>query len=463
MLVTHRSVSDAIMARTNRGWHHKPGASVSIGPVLHGNLLRRILNCVGRSRRKSGRDPRMNSVSAVVLSSSKSGLAVVRALGSLKIPVICVWYGRTRFAASSRFARYASRSPDPNEDEASFVEFLLSKGDWWGGVLFPTDDATLLAVARNKIRLSNRYRVVSEDWAIVRQLLEKLDTYSLASRFGVPCPRVQKIGNSSRAAAFAREVGFPCLVKPSVSHSFFKRFGAKMILVRSEDELADCLGRLGPYAEDLMVSEYIPGDDTCGVNYNSFFVGGNPLSEFTAEKVRLKPVGIGFPTVVKSRKVPQVIEYGRTMLKALGYEGFSCMEFKRDCRDGVYKLMEINARHNFSGMLALHCGFNFPLLSYAAATGAELPAQPGEVPEDIFWIDEERDIAGFGHAVRAGLRSARHYADPYFRRPVFSVCSVKDPMPSLRQLVEALGFKVRERIRSPRDDPSRRAARYLKS
>lgn len=405
----------------------------------------------------------MSVVPAVVLSASKSGLAVARGLGSLNIPVICVWYGHTRLAASSKFTHHSSRSPDPNEDAAAFVEFLLSKREWCGSVLFPTDDASLLAVARNKTQLSYHYRVVAENWAIVRQLLEKIDTYDLASRLGIPCPRVQKVGNTSDAAAFARQVGFPCLIKPSVSHSFFRRFGAKMILVQSEDELGDCLDRLDPHSGELMLSEYIPGDDTCGVNYNSFFLGDAPFSEFTAEKVRLKPQRIGFPTVVRSCKVPKVIEYARTMLKALDYQGFSCMEFKRDVRDGVYKLMEVNARHNFSGMLALRCGFNFPYLSYAAATGAELPAQPGDVPEDIFWIDEERDIAGFLRAAGSGLDTTRLYADPYLRRSVFSVLSATDPVPSLRQFAEAIGSKVRRRVGRSHDETRRHAERHLKS
>jgi len=63
--------------------------------------------------------------------------------------------------------------------------------------------------------------------------------------------------------------------------------------------------------------------------------------------------------VIVSQKIPEIIEPGRKLLAALNYEGFSCVEFKKDQRDQVYKLMEINARPNLSGALAVRAGINF--------------------------------------------------------------------------------------------------------
>lgn len=382
---------------------------------------------------------------AIVLCCSKAGLAVIRALGANAVPVIGVWYGDTRMAASSRFVKDNCRSPHPDADASAFTDFLLSRAaEWPGGVLIPTDDASLLAVSKYKERLSGSYRVASEDWSVVRQLLEKLSTYELARQADVACPRVQKIESAEDAVAFAREVGFPCLIKPSIGHKFFARFRAKMLFIHSVDELRRCMSDLGGYGDELMLSEYIPGDDTAGANYNSFFAANNPLCEFTAEKVRLKPQRIGFPTVVKSRRNQEVIELGRKMLQAIGYRGFSCMEFKRDRRDGLYKLMEVNARHNFSGMLALKCGLNFPFLSYAAAIGAPLPTPSAEWSQGVYWIDEERDMKGLARS----LRNSRAYLVPYLRKHVFATFAASDPLPSLQQAVEAARFMARRSMRT---------------
>jgi predicted ATP-grasp superfamily ATP-dependent carboligase len=369
-------------------------------------------------------------------------------LGRAGVPVVAVCFGRGQVAAASRYATARERAPDPNEDEAAFLEFLLdAAGKWTGAVVFPTDDATLMAVSKNKERLSNCYRVVAEDWAVVRQLLEKVHTYAIAENRGIPCPRLRPVGQTDEALELAREIGFPCILKPSLGHVFFRRHHAKMVFAHSLDELRGLIDRFGPEASELMLSEFIPGDDTRGANYNSFHVEGHPYQEFTAEKIRLKPARIGFPTAVVSRWRPAVAELGRRMVRAVGYRTFSCAEFKRDERDGVHKLMEVNARHNYSGALALACGINFPYLSYLDALGQALPSGGRTQNEGVRWIDEERGVGGAVAAARAGAGAVWAYLEPYARRRVFAVFSASDPLPSLQQAGELLR---RSRGREPR-------------
>jgi predicted ATP-grasp superfamily ATP-dependent carboligase len=192
-----------------------------------------------------------------------------------------------------------------------------------------------------------------------------------------------------------------------------------------------------------MLSEFIPGDDTCGANYNSFYVAGVPVQEFTAAKLRLKPTMIGFPTAVVSRYLPEVIELGRSMSAAIGLRGYSCMEFKRDERDERFKLMEVNARHNFSGMLALACGLNFPYLSYLDVCGQAMPARPSASIEGLYWVDEERDIIGLAQSFLGGYRSAATYSEPYRRGGVFAVFSLADPMPALRLVATSVASRLK--------------------
>lgn len=381
----------------------------------------------------------MSSPPAVVLCCSKAGLAVARSLGAAGVRVIGVWYGRSKLACRSRFVASCHRSPDPEQDEAAFLDFLTARSnDWGGGVLFPTDDASLLSVSRHKTRLTDHYRVVAEDWDVVRPLLEKVHTTEIAMRCGVPCPRIQPITSVAQALAFAREIGFPCIVKPSVGHTFFRRYHVKMVFAHSAGELAAWLDRFEEYPDELMLCEFIPGDDTCGANYNSFYVHAEPRQEFTAAKVRLKPTRIGFPTAVVSRPIPEVTAYGRRLLQSIGYHGFSCAEFKRDERDGIYKLMEINARHNFSGALAFRCGINFPYLSYLDAVGGSLPDAAVEQANGIYWIDEERDLKGLVGSLIGGTRAARAYLEPYLEQSVFAVFSRRDIWPSFQQAGETL-------------------------
>jgi len=73
------------------------------------------------------------------------------------------------------------------------------------------------------------------------------------------------------------------------------------------------------------------------------------------------------------------------MLRALDFHGFANIEFKRDPRDGQYKIIEVNARHNLSALLAVRCGVNFPLLQYRHLVHGELPDQP-QCRQGVYWI-----------------------------------------------------------------------------
>jgi D-aspartate ligase len=389
------------------------------------------------------REPRVQLVPAIVAGCSKAGLAIIRALGSHNVPIVGVGYGRGQIGLGSRFVRERVRSPDPAMDEAGFLDCLQAVAERWAGaVLFPSDDGSLVTLSRNKPLLSRNFRVVAERWHLVRSLIDKQHTYEVARFVGVPCPRLQLVRDVADARAFAREIGFPCLLKPTVGHLFFKAFARKMLMAHSPDELERGLQAVRDYPGEVMLCEFIPGPDTCSANYNSFCVAGQPVQEFTAQKVRMSPTSIGFPTVVHSQHMPAVLSVGRRMAAALGYDGFSCMEFKLDSRDGAYKLMEVNGRHNYSGQLASACGIDFPLLSYLAAQNVSLPVVQSELPE-LFWIDEERDIRG---ALRVMLRrnsAVRAYFEPYRRPNVYAVFSRSDPMPSLRLAADSVARALR--------------------
>jgi predicted ATP-grasp superfamily ATP-dependent carboligase len=200
----------------------------------------------------------------------------------------------------------------------------------------------------------------------------------------------------------------------------------------------------------VMVQELIQGGDECGVNYNCLMIEGEPIVEFTAEKVRLSPPTFGVPRVVISKRIPEIIEPGRAILRGLGFQGFACTEFKRDVRTGTYQFMEVNGRHNRSGMLAVSCGINFPLLEYEFLAYGKSP-KPASFREGVYWIDDVKDfVESFRH--RAVERySWRQLARPYFQPHVYAVWDWRDPKPLLkrcRDLMLAAGNGRREKASS---------------
>jgi D-aspartate ligase len=103
------------------------------------------------------------------------------------------------------------------------------------------------------------------------------------------------------------------------------------------------------------------------------------------------------------------------------------VEFKRDPRDGGYKLMEVNARHWLWHSLAAACGVNLSYVAYRDAIG-----DPFVAPRQIDgprWILTLKDVVDSTHEVTRGELSAVSWAVSLGRTRVDGVMSLRDPLP----------------------------------
>jgi D-aspartate ligase len=374
----------------------------------------------------------------IVVYSHIVGLAVIRALGRLGVPIVVLHYKKVEFGYLSRYVDRHFTISSPEVDEEAFLAEVLSLADQYpGALLVPTDDYTVIALSKNKARLERHFRVAVQAWSVVGRLIEKQHTYELAERLGISCPRTALCETGEDLEIRITDFQFPCLLKPCQGHKFFDRFRKKVVIVQNAQELRARFHELQALGIQVMLQEIIPGEACEGVNYNSYFVDGEPIAEFTAEKVRVDPPFFGSPRAIVSRRIPQILEPGRKLLKALGYNGFSCMEFKRDERDGLYKLMEVNARHNLSGALAVACGMNFPWIMYRDLIDGQVEGRR-EFRENIYWIDLTKDVMRFFVSRREEGYSLREYFFPYLHKHVFAVLDISDPLPFLKRCLDLL-------------------------
>lgn len=371
---------------------------------------------------------------AIVCGSHVTGLGIIRSLGIHGIPILAISYESTDMGQVSRFAGKALKTPNPLASPDAFVEFLFNLPcDYSGAVLFAGDDAALSAVSKRKSDLESRFVVACPQWETANRCLDKRYTYELAERVGIPVPRTCHPKSLEDIHCYLEEYRFPCIVKPCTSHIYQSCFKKKMVLVGSEKELLREFRRAHECGIDVMIQEYIPGDDTCGANFNSLFWNGACFAHFTAEKVRLSNGGFGVPCVVRHKEIPDIVEYGTRIIGALGLSGYSCTEFKRDPRDGRYKLMEVNGRHNRSGLLALKCGINFALMEYALLTNSDCAEAVSKLNKEVFWIDEFKDIMTWLRPVCSCRYPPFRYFEPYFRKNVYAVFDRKDMKPFLKR------------------------------
>jgi D-aspartate ligase len=350
---------------------------------------------------------------ALVLSANVPALGVIRGLAEANAPIFVFRYRNDDMAQASRHVLRTFRTRDPLADERGFVEDVIERARRFrGGLLMPASDETLAAVSRAKPELEEQYVVGCPTPETAAICLDKALTARLAAEANLPAPRTVVPRTLYEAVAASEALGFPLLVKPAQSHLYYRAFGRKMARVRDGAELELRYEEAAAAGLVVMLQEVIRGRDHDVVNYNAYCSNGEVLVEFTARQLRKAPPRFGSPRVLISEWIPEVVEPARQVLSALGYSGFANVEMKRDARDGHYKLLEVNARHNMSSLLAVRCGVNFPMIEYLHRIREEQP-QPRRQREGVYWVNNLQDLAYSlrGHSSEGLSLSA--YVAPY--------------------------------------------------
>jgi predicted ATP-grasp superfamily ATP-dependent carboligase len=390
---------------------------------------------------------------AIIVHAHTAGLGVIRALGEMNVPVTVMHYENIEIGHLSRFVNEKIRVPDPRASEKDFIDTILDQAKKLkGGLLLPCNDYTVVAISRHKKKLEKFYKVAIPEWEITRKTIIKKYTYDLAEKLGVPFPKTCVLKSEEDIKKVNSHISYPCIMKPCEGHKFYDTYGKKMVMVKNEQELMDSYNKVSGLGLDVMAQEFIPGDDSHGVNYNSYFWEGAPLAEFTAEKVRSAPPFLGFPRVVISKDLTDVVALGRRLLRGIGFYGYSCMEFKRDARNGIYKLMEVNPRNNLSTSLAVTCGINFPWMIYRHLLFDEI-ITVNQPKQNVYWIDIVKDVVHSIRYRREERYRLSHYLRPYVSRKVFAVFRLDDPLPFIKRFgngfyklssfVQRLLFKIK--------------------
>jgi D-aspartate ligase len=379
-----------------------------------------------------GRLQALKPIPAYVLGGYEAGLAVIRSLGAAGVPVIAVWSSELERARHSRNVKLSVRAPHPWHESEAYVELLLELGSRVGrGLLIPTTDEAVSAVGRAKEELETRHAVACPPWPVVERFLDKHLTYECARELGVPLPLTVLPGSAEELERLAANLPYPVVVKPRLGHLYRDAFGVKLTKASDRGELVSAWRRSERAGIGTVIQEFVPGSESEGANYNAYLVDGEPAVEVTARKVRLSPPDLGYPMVVVSGHVPEVIDPARRLLRGMGMSGFANVEFKRDTRDGTYKLMEVNGRPNMSGLLSIRCGIDFPLLTYRHVVLGDPPSpgRGGGREERVYWINDGPDVWAGIQGVRAGKSSLRNFLEPYLCPHVFASLSLADPGP----------------------------------
>jgi D-aspartate ligase len=374
-------------------------------------------------------------VGALVVGGDHPGLAIARSLGRRGIPVYLLDNGR----CISSFSRYATKVVKVGDllDARKTVDAVLEVGrrfnlrNW---VLFPTRDETVAAFSLHRAELSEFFRVTTGEWKSIQWAWDKKKTYELAVSLGIPCPKTFNLKSADELSSLSSSL--PLAIKPAVKENFFYATGAKAWRADTVEQLSKfydkAVRQIRP--EEILIQEIIPGDGREQYSYCAFVRNGRPHSTLTARRSRQYPREFGrAASYVETVEQPEIEELSERFLKAIQYNGLVEIEYKRDPKDGKYKLLDVNARAWGFHRIGLACGVDFPYLLFADQLG--LSSQQVHAKAGVAWLRLLTDIPTALSDLMHGSLSLSAYFRSLRATRVEAVFSWKDPLPSLGEML----------------------------
>ena len=366
---------------------------------------------------------------AIIIEGHVQGLSNVRALGEVGIPIYVIDTGK----CLAQFSKYCIKYfKCPDYSSAEFIDFLIELGkkeslhNW---TLIPSNDHIVENLSNNLSRLKPYYLTLSPDPEILYNIINKRTLLSIASHCNTPIPKTCYPDNMDQLASLR----FPVLLKGTLGLTFYKSMHVKAVEITNREDFVgifqSVLSKVGP--DDLMIQELIPYDEKHKVvSFTCFAERGIIKSFWMGVKLHEHPVRYGTATLSKSVLIPELLQNATPLIAMLNYTGVCEIEFLRDPRDGIYKLIEINPRTWLWVGLAKSCGVNYALMIYNYLNGIT-NVYPLNYAVDVKWINWITDSIFSIKAIISGKLNISSYLKSLNGKKVKAIFSLHDLLPGI--------------------------------
>jgi predicted ATP-grasp superfamily ATP-dependent carboligase len=386
---------------------------------------------------------------------SLNGLQTARLLAARGVPVIGIARDRQHPFARTRAVREVWEADTTGP---GFVDRLVSEGPRLGGpaVLVPCQDMGVLYCSRERERLAPWYRMVLPSAETVELLMDKLAFQEWALSEGLPIPPTRLLRVRADAEAAARELHFPCILKPTLKTSLWQDNAASGVYrVERAEDLLPLYDRCADWAPVLVVQEWIEGSDAELFSCNVYFDrDGEVAATFVARKLRQWPPHAGTSSLGEEIRNDEVLRETLRLFRAADYRGLGYVEMKRDARTGRHYVIEPNVgRPTGRSALAEACGVELHYAAYCDALGWPLPEQPGQTYRGTKWLYLRRDFQTAFHYWRSGELSLAEWIRSWRGPKTWAVYAPGDLRPFFADWLLAVRQAVlgRERARKPQE------------
>ncbi|MEK3884879.1 carboxylate--amine ligase [Paenibacillus sp. PL2-23] len=378
------------------------------------------------------------------------GLSVIRCLGMRGIHTVAVDYAEQgAYGALSKYTSERLIAPHYKEEKEAFIAFLKDYGSKQEAppVLFPCHDSYVEAIDEHLTELRELYLIPQTKQGLYTEVMNKDSLHLLAREYGVAVPETLRPGDEDFLNRVERELGYPCIVKPTDSPAFVAVFRRKLFLARDRVELLEAMEQAANAGLDVIVQRIIPGFDDHMYTYDAYLNQESKVThQVTCQKYRQFPINFGASVYTGQLCVPELMDIGGPFLERIGWKGFAEIEFKKDAETGVFYLIEVNVRTTNLNELLRKVGINFPYVAYMELAGS--PVEPCTVTRNtnrVFWYAYE-DMLAVRDYWREGQLSAGEVLRSLLKPKAYAIWSWRDPKPALA-FASILAGKLRGKAR----------------
>lgn len=315
------------------------------------------------------------SIPVIILGSGITPLGVLRILRRAGIPTYLA-QPADPLLKRSRWYRPLPDHDVQREDET--VESWLERLPFERAVLMPCSDRWITRIAELPPQLRNRFPASLSEPQVLRHLVDKGAFARRLKEIGIPHPYSKTLDSHDDLVDIPDRVFEAAIVKPRDSQSFQEQFGVKAFHVSGLGEVAERLQAIRAEGLDAILQEYVPGP----AKHHYFLDGfvdrhGSMRGLLVRQRLRMYPADFGNSTAMIS-VVPgaaaQAVESIQQLLSTIGYRGIFSSEFKLDARDGMFKILEVNARPWWFVDFTARCGVDVCSMAYSDALEQDVPS-----------------------------------------------------------------------------------------
>lgn len=280
-----------------------------------------------------------------------------------------------KFTSSSRFTDYRV-DPAMGEGDEAIAAMLRRLGAELAGagkvaILLGSADWHVRTISKHKAELEQWFVVPYNDFDLLDELTQKGRFYETCEELGMAYPATRLFDCSNADADLDVEgFTFPLIAKPSNSARYDTMSfegKEKIYTVKDPADLWRVFSLLhdAGYDKELVVQDFIPGDDDAIRSLTTYSVEGGRVAAVSGGQVVLQdhsPARIGNPSCILLERSEQLIEDAKKFCEHVGYRGFANFDAKYDSRDGKFKFFEVNVRPGANTWYMALGGVNFAKL-----------------------------------------------------------------------------------------------------